>query len=173
MRDMALPAFERLYAEHAEPLVRFLLYRTGDPALAEDVAADAFERVIRARRRFDPRRGSEQTWLYTIALNLLRDHYRRSAAEERALDRTSAIAETLHRSPLAEQVHVRAAVAGALATLGADEREAVALRYGADLRIAEIAAITGDKPATVEKRLYRALRKLRQELGDDADAPSG
>src|SRR5450759_4700348 len=79
--------FERLYAEHAQPLLAFLVYRTGDRALAEDLLADTFERVLRARQPFDRRKASAKTWLYTIALNLLRDHGRRSAAAERAIDR--------------------------------------------------------------------------------------
>jgi hypothetical protein len=48
----------------------------------------ARERVLRARRRFDRRRGSEKTWVYSIALNLLRDEARRRAAEGRAVERT-------------------------------------------------------------------------------------
>ena len=84
MRD---DEFERLYAAEAQGLFAFLAYRTGDRALAEDLLADAFERALRSRRRFDRRRGSEKTWLYAIALNLLRDHARRAAAEGRALGR--------------------------------------------------------------------------------------
>jgi RNA polymerase sigma factor (sigma-70 family) len=156
-------AFERLYAVHAEPLVKFLLYRTGDTALAEDLAADTFERVIRARRPFDPRRGTEKAWLYTIALNLLRDHERRRAAEMRALRRSA----DPERDKLVfdrEDSDIRGRVARALSTLGTDEREIVALRYGADLSTADIAKIRREKAATVEKRLYRAMRKLRAEL---------
>ena len=82
--------FERLYAAEAAGLFAFLAYRTGDRALAEDLLADAFERALRARRRFDRRRGSQKTWLYAIALNLLRDHARRQAAEARALERSGA-----------------------------------------------------------------------------------
>jgi DNA-directed RNA polymerase specialized sigma24 family protein len=55
--------FERLYEEHAQGLLAFLAYRTGDRALAEDLLADTFERVLRARRRFDPRKGSRKTWV--------------------------------------------------------------------------------------------------------------
>src|SRR5919206_4564435 len=78
--------FERLYEREAQPLFGFLAYRTGDRALAEDLLADTFERALRARARFDRRRGSQKTWLYAIALNCLRDHARRHAAEGRALE---------------------------------------------------------------------------------------
>ena len=82
--------FERLFSEHAEPLFAFLAYRTGDTALAEDVLAETFERVLRARRGFDARKGGEKTWLYTIALNRLRDRLRTRAAESRAFERAAA-----------------------------------------------------------------------------------
>ena len=66
--------FERLYAAEAQGLFGFLVYRTGDRALAEDLLADTFERALRSRKRYDRRRGPAKAWLYTIALNLLRDH---------------------------------------------------------------------------------------------------
>ena len=69
--------FDRLYAEHAQQLFAFHVYRTGDRGLAEDLLADTFEAAYRARGRFDRGRGSERTWLTTIALNVLRDHARR------------------------------------------------------------------------------------------------
>src|SRR2546427_1595464 len=81
--------FERLYSEHAQPLYAFLSYRTGDRVLAEDLLADTFERALRARWRFDRRKASEKTWLYSIALNLLRDHYRRGSSEAKALQRVA------------------------------------------------------------------------------------
>src|SRR5438270_7127510 len=81
--------FERLYEEHARGLLAFLVYRTGEEALAEDLLADTFERVLRSRAPFDRRRGSEKTWLYAIALNLLRDHARRRGAANRALERVA------------------------------------------------------------------------------------
>src|SRR5215218_7950006 len=75
--------FDRLYRREAQALYGFLAYRTGDRALAEDLLADTFERALRSRRRYDRRRGSAKTWLYAIALNLLRDHARRAAAPRR------------------------------------------------------------------------------------------
>src|SRR6478735_9781120 len=86
---MVTEEFERLYDEHAGPLLAFLEYRTGNLELARDVHADTFERVLKTRWRFDPRKGSQKTWLYTIALNVLRDQGRRRAAEARALDRVN------------------------------------------------------------------------------------
>jgi len=160
MRD---DAFERLYAEHAQTLYGFLSYRTGDRVLAEDLLADTFERALRARRRFDPRKASEKTWLYAIALNCLRDHARRRSAEGRALERMAATPGAGSTVELQEVVD-RDLIARSLAVLSEEEREAIALRFGAELTVPEIAKLTGERVTTVEGRVYRALRKLREAI---------
>lgn len=154
--------FTRLYSEHATSVYGFLSYRTGDRILAEDLLADTFERALRARRRFDPRRGGERTWLYAIALNCVRDHARRAAAETRALSRVA------DPSPLSngalDALESREALQEALSRLNDEEREVVALRFGADLTLAEIAAVIDEPRSKVEARIYRSLKKLRNRM---------
>jgi RNA polymerase sigma factor (sigma-70 family) len=160
MRD---DEFERLYAVEAQGLYGYLAYRTGDRALAQDLLADVFERALRARGRYDRRKGSARTWLYAIAGNLLVDHARRQAAGARAVERAGPPAESeLDRR--IEALPERDALAHALATLSDEEREAVALRFGADLTVPEMAELTGEPLTTVEGRVYRALRKLRTAM---------
>jgi RNA polymerase sigma-70 factor, ECF subfamily len=160
--------FEELYEEHSPGLFGFLAYRTGDPVLAEDLLADTFERALTARRPFDVRRGKAKTWLYSIALNLLRDSARRSAAEQRAFEHARFEAANGNGngngvSPH-ERIEARQVIMSALETVGDDEREALALRYGADLSLAEIAKVIGTPRSTVEGRIYRGLKHLRLEL---------
>ncbi len=150
--------FERLYAEEAGALFSFLAYRTGDRGLAEDLLADAFERALRGR--FNPKRGSAKTWLYAIALNVLRDHVRRSAAESRAYERV----ETGDARDAFADVEVRDELMRGLSRLSAEEREAISLRFGAALTVPEMASVLGEPLTTVEGRVYRALRKLREAL---------
>jgi RNA polymerase sigma-70 factor (ECF subfamily) len=155
--------FERLFEEHAGPLLGFLVYRTGDRALAEDLLATAFERALRARRRFDRRKASEKTWLYAIALNCLKDEARRRSAESRALE--SAAVSSAEPRAWTGDVEDRELLGAALGELAPEEREAVALRFGADLTVPEIARLLGVSLTTAEGRVYRALRKLRERLG--------
>jgi RNA polymerase sigma-70 factor (ECF subfamily) len=162
--------FEQLYEEHAEPLLGFLIYRTGDRALAEEVLADTFERVLRARSRFNPKRGGVKTWVYSIALNRLRDVIRKNEAEQRALARSEAGAPDAAGDATA-RVEERSTVAAALSELDELEREAVALRYGADLSVAAVADALGVKVSTAEGRIYRGLRNLRDLLEPVRDQP--
>jgi RNA polymerase sigma factor (sigma-70 family) len=156
--------FEQLYADHAQPLFGFLAYRTGDRSLAEDLLGEAFERALRSRRRYDPRKASAKTWLYAIALNCLRDQHRKAEAELRALDRAAA-GEVAAADGALGRVEDRDELGRGMSALSDEEREIVALRYGGDLTAPEMADLLGEKLTTVEGRLYRALRKLRSELG--------
>ena len=167
---MGSDAFERLYAEHAQALYGFLAYRTGDRVLAEDLLADTFERALRARQRFDRRRGSEKTWLYAIALNCLRDSKRRRGSEQRALQLLAVGAPAGFDGGI-EHVGDRDQIVRELERLSEQEHEAIALRFGAELTVPEIARLTGEPLTTVEGRVYRALRKLRETL-DRAPTPA-
>ena len=153
-------AFDRLYSEHAGPLLGFLTYHTGDRALAEDIVADTFERVLSARSRWRGQSG-QKTWLYAIAINRMRDLARRRGAEARALERVAA-----DSTPTDDLTAVgdRDLLQRGLQTLSEEERVVVALRFGADLALREIAELLGERQTTVEGRLYRGLRQLRDAV---------
>lgn len=160
---MKRETFERLYAEHADGLLGFLAFHTGDRVLAEDLVADTFERVLRTRSGW---RGQsrEKTWLYSIALNCLRAQARRRGAEARAVERVAS-------RELAGVPATGGDYGGALAdrdflqrglsALAEEERAVIALRFGADLSLHEIAELVGEPQTTIEGRLYRGLRRLR------------
>ncbi len=156
--------FDRLYSEHGQALFGFLVYRTGDRVLAEDLVADTFERVLRARQRFDRRKAKEKTWIYAIALNRLRDIQRTAAAERRAIEKVAGSAGLAEAPHTHDSVEHRDTVARAMGILSDEERDAVALRFGAELTVPEIAKLLSEPLTTVEGRVYRALRKLRDEL---------
>jgi RNA polymerase sigma-70 factor (ECF subfamily) len=96
-------------------------------------------------------------------MNLLRDNARRAAAEGRAIEKVG------HTVPgglddAIDSVGRRDELQRALVTLADEEREAIALRFGAELTVPEIAKLLGEPLTTVEGRVYRALRKLRERI---------
>jgi RNA polymerase sigma-70 factor (ECF subfamily) len=154
--------FEGLYARHAPGLLAFLTYRVGDRGLAEDLVADTFERVLRSRRPHDPRIAGEKTWVYSIALNRTRDVLRRRQGEVRAYERIGVPVPAAEMAM--ESIEQRNELLAALGALSDEERETVALRFGADMTLREVAKLTGIPLTTIEGRLYRGLRKLRDRL---------
>ena len=156
--DRGAEAFDRLYTEHAAGLLAFLTYQTGDRALAEDIVADTFERVLTSRSGWRGHSG-QKTWLYAIAMNRLRDLARRRGVESRALERV--VANTGFAYDPIGAVGDRDLLQRALQTLSEEERTVVALRFGAGLTLREIAEVLEERQSTVEGRLYRGLRRLR------------
>ena len=153
-------SFAATAEEHLDDVYGYLVYLTRDRSLAEDLAADTFEKALRSWRRFDPSRASARTWLVqiarTTALDWFRAEERRRRREERAavperLD--AAFGEGL--SPELE---------AALSALSAGEREVVALRVLLELDGEEAARVLGISPTAVSTRLSRALTKLEQKV---------
>ncbi len=135
----------------------YVAYRVGDRTEAEDITSETFERALRYRSSFDARKGDATGWLLGIARNCVYDAMLRPRPlpddEERAAD-----------GDLEEEVVTRVALQRALATLSPDDRELLALRYGADLRAAEIARLLETKTNAVEVRLTRARARLAAAL---------
>ena len=159
--------FERLFEEHAANLYSFLAYRTGNRMLAEDLLSETFERMLRSRKRLDPRPDSERRWMYTIALNLLRDQARRNTHERlalRAIGMPGPLRATPASDPALAAVDRRDQLQRALSNLSDREREAIALRFGGDLTLRDVARVLKEGESAVEGRVYRALAKLRDQL---------
>ena len=138
---------------------------TQDAADAEEAAQDAFVKAWRALPRF--RAGEPwRPWLLTIVANEARNR-RRSAGRRSALALRAA-AEPVAAVALPESEALagseRRELAAALARLGPEHREVIALRFLLDLSEAECAAAIGCRPGTVKSRLSRALGRLRMEL---------
>jgi RNA polymerase sigma factor (sigma-70 family) len=148
--------------ENPEPLVRrvyaYVAYRIGDGADAEDVTSATFERALRYRHTFDPRRGDPAAWLIGIAARCVSELYAAKPALEAELPDTAAVGDLAAEAP--ERIDLQRAVA----TLSERERELVALRYGADLSARQIGETLGMTTNAVEVALHRSRRTLRETL---------
>lgn len=162
-RDGDAGAFERLYARHRGALYRFVLRSLKDRAVAEELFQEAWIRVIEARGRYSPS-ARFTTWLYTIAHNLLVDHWRRKGLVLVELSDE-------HASPdnPAKQVEARQSAARflqALEALPPAQREAFLLHEEAGMTVAEIAAATGINEEAAKSRLRYAMTKLRAAVDE-------
>jgi RNA polymerase sigma-70 factor (ECF subfamily) len=157
--------FQRLYPS----LFRYLHRLTGDADVAEDVAQEAFVRLLRQRLTEDEVR----PWLFTVAMNLVRDGARRTERRHRLLTAAPALVtptrlpdEELERAERVEAVrHV-------LDQLPPRDRQLLLMREEG-FKYEEIAAVVGVAPASVGTLIARALRRFTdvygtREMVDDA-----
>jgi RNA polymerase sigma-70 factor (ECF subfamily) len=160
--DAPLDELRRVYRTHVRAVYAFHAYAV-DAHTAEDLTSATFERVLRAWPTFDAQKSSERTWLLAIARNLLIDHFRRRAHRAMAsTDEHPALLDTVTTAidPAELRISVENLKAW-LSELRPRSQEIVALRYGADLRAAEIARLLGLTEPNVHQILSRALRQLR------------
>ena len=163
----------RVYRTHVRAVYAFLAYSV-DRDTAEDLTSATFERAVRAWDSFDPAKASERTWLLTIARNALTDHFRRQSHRAGpSVDEHPEILDRLAgaRDPLAIRISIDAAKEW-LVQLGPREREALALRYGADMSAGEIAAAMDLSTANIHQIISRALRQLRTKAESDVSGRS-
>jgi RNA polymerase sigma-70 factor, ECF subfamily len=167
-------ALNDLMERHATPLFHFLCRMVGNEDDANDLAQETFVRVFKSSKSF---RTNEKfsAWLYTIAANLARNHFRwRSRHPAISLDAENpeteqslggtlpANAPSANESAVAEERAT--AVRGAVQKLPEDMREAIVLCEWEERSVAEAAAILETTPKAVESRLYRARGILRERL---------
>ena len=140
-------------------LFGYLINTLKDKALAEDLLQSTWVKVIEALPRFQSRGAGFSAWLFAIAHNECRQHWRRgkftaemdeSVAEPSSDDRGS-----LNNKLLVEQ---------ALNLLSEDDRELLRLRYIADLSITEVAKALNINSVTTRVRLHRATGRIRSIL---------
>jgi RNA polymerase sigma factor (sigma-70 family) len=157
------PSFAEAAERHLDDVYRYLLVFTRDASLAEDLAAETFERALRSWRRFDPARSSARTWLCTIARSTALDHFR---AEKRRRNRERAVPDDAQHTPPPD-LGLSPALERALAALSAADRELVALRVVLDVDTEAAARLLGINATACTTRLSRALKRLEELMSDD------
>jgi RNA polymerase sigma-70 factor, ECF subfamily len=142
----------------------YVAYRIGDGPDAEDLTSETFERALRYRGSYDPSKGEPVAWLIGIARRVVAG--RGADVTEIPVDE---LPEVVAPQTLADEVEVRLAVRSAVAALDERDRELVALRYGADLSVKQIAGLLGLRPNTVDVALHRARKRLADILESRED----
>ena len=167
--------FEGMVQLYRRSVFRFALASLRDVDAAESITQDCFSRAYQARDRFE-QRCSLHTWLMQIAVNLIRDHARNRRLQfwkranqnaQRADAATLAMADR-GRSPEAQALLRErvAAIWTAADRLPAKQRTVFLLRFVEDMDLLEIAAATGMKEGTVKTHLFRAVRAVRERIGE-------
>jgi RNA polymerase sigma factor (sigma-70 family) len=149
--------FTELVRTHQAGIYAGALRLTWRREIAEDIAQDTFLRAYRALSTYDTGRIDAmrfRPWLWTIALNLCRNHATRTPAE-------STLPERERHGIEDDEPFDEDRWNAALSALSQAQRTAVVLRHVLDLPIAEIAAVTGRAHGTVKSDISRGLERLR------------
>jgi len=165
-------AFDELFARHGQKVYNLFLRALGNAATASDLTQETFLRVVTARERYEPVR-TFSSWLYTIAMNLLRDQIRRRKRLGATEDLSAVDLELSHAAPDDENSAQLAAVQKAVQCLPAEQRDIIWLAKYQALSYAEIAKILGIAETAAKQRAYRALKTLRECMAHERTHSKG
>jgi RNA polymerase sigma factor (sigma-70 family) len=155
------------YSNEMPRLFNYVAYLVRDRATAEDLTAAICERALARLHQYDARRGNLDAWMFAIARNTVRNHWRdeqqnRRSASLEALPEIAA--KGVSPEEMAETADLFRQIVARMDQLSEQEREVIALRFGAEVSNADIAKVMGVTSNHVAVILHRALSKLRSTL---------
>jgi RNA polymerase sigma-70 factor (ECF subfamily) len=159
-------ALQHVMQRHGASVYRYCREALRDATLADDVHQQVFIEAFRDLPRFESR-STVRTWLFAIARHRVLDAARvRSRTQARTED--AEVHETADLQPMAgesiDEARLREALVASLGELDPHVRSAVLLHYQQGFTFAEVAAMSGEKPGTVQARVTRALPQLRARI---------
>ncbi|MBR3631088.1 MAG: sigma-70 family RNA polymerase sigma factor [Oscillospiraceae bacterium] len=144
--------------EQYKRVFQYCCTHVSNPALAEDITQETFLRYLEHPEY--KATGKEMQYLYTIARNLCIDEYRRKPSEELPED----FPDPHSQDPAWSD---RLALRSILDALPEEEREIVTLRYISELSVSEIAGMYGVSWFSMNRRIKRILKKMRDAFGKE------
>jgi RNA polymerase sigma-70 factor (ECF subfamily) len=155
-------AFGLLYDHYQGSVYRFLYYRVGSVALAEDLTSETFFRALRSMSSFKWQGKDFGAWLMTIARNLTTDHYKSSRTRLESTTEDMSPHDSATEGPEAAVLAslTNEALLAALKKLPAEQQECLIMRFLQGLSIAETAQILGRSDGAIKQLQLRGVRNL-------------
>lgn len=160
-------AFGMLYDRYVTLVYRYVYYRVGSPALAEDLVSETFLRALRRIGTFTYQGKDVGAWFITIARNLIADHYKSSRyrLELTTGDMMSADKATEHSTEtLVLESLTNATLLDAVRKLNPEQQECISLRFLQGMSVTETAQAMGKNEGAIKALQYRAVRALGRML---------
>jgi RNA polymerase sigma-70 factor, ECF subfamily len=166
LQNLDQQAIGAIYDKYFSEIYRYVLYRIGDPTLAEDIASDAFVRLLESVQGSRPPQTNLKGWLIGTASHIVTDHlrkkYRRPEEEisESLPDRGLSLVSEV------DQREQNRMVNDAYAQLTPEQQHVLALRFGQGYSLEETATFMNKNVNAVKALQFRALAALQREVGE-------
>jgi len=157
-------AFAKIYDQHQPAIYRYIFYRVGDVATAEDLTGEVFVRLVEKSDHLTYQGRPLLAWLYTIARNLVTDYYRRAGQVTVLPLDEGLVSSTTSLEDASEYTLTQQRLAAALTLLTEDQRQVVMLKFFEGLDNETVARMLDKSVGAVKALQHRALAALRRIL---------
>jgi RNA polymerase sigma factor (sigma-70 family) len=165
--------FGDFYEQYLPKIYNYVSYRITDKQIAEDLTSVIFEKALTNFDSFDDKKASFATWLFTIARNVVIDHYRDNT-KKKEIEKDCAVFITTQYTSIEDEV-IKAEdfkkLQACLGKLEKHEQEIIALKFSSEFTNRKIAQMLGMTESNVGIILFRAIRKLRDGFGKLENEP--
>jgi len=151
---------EQAFIAWNREIFRYVYARVSVREIAEDITQDVFIKVWNKRAYYDKKKGGLRTWIFTIAVNTLRDHFRSQKRRPTVEELKEDTADEQEQYPDKEV----ALVFSELKFLSEKDQNLLILRYVDGLSLEEIGDVMKMKYTAVKVAIHRAVQKLRKRL---------
>ena len=155
-------AYALLVDEYKSPIYNLAYRMTGNSEDADDLTQETFIHAYQYLWRYDTSR-KFFTWLYTLALNLIRNHFKKNKYNKSSEELSANLLADKNPSPETELIETQE-ISVYLLRLEDESRALLIMKFHQGLTFEEIAQITGKSLSAVKMRIYRGLEKLKELL---------
>ena len=164
VRALDPKALTEVHQIYYTPLYRYIVTRVSDPKVAEDLTSEVFIRLLSALRDKTAPQNTLRGWLFGVAFRVVTDHYRQKGKSEQvALSDMLQASDTGPEEAISRKLSVETLLK-ALSDLTEDQQRVLALRFGAGMRIREVAETIGKSEGSVKQLQLRAIATLAQRF---------
>lgn len=157
-------ALAQIHDSYYGPLFRYVSFRVADRHTAEDLVSEVFTRFLVALRKGNAPQQTLRGWLFGVAGHVVSDHYRRHyRTPNQPLDETL-MSQDAGPEEVAEDMSTREDLHRAMASLTSEQQHVLALRYGQEMPIQEVARTLGKTEGAIKQLQARAIAALTRKL---------
>ncbi len=155
-------ALAQIFDTHHDSVYRYIRMRVSGDALAEDLSAEVFTRLLQAFGKGKGPRDSLRGWLYGVAAHCVADHHRREGRARKLDPEHMTPAAAVDPEHSAGTMHDLEGLSEALGELTDDQQQVIALRYGSEMKIRDVAALMGRSEGAIKQLQARAVARLAE-----------
>ena len=167
-RQLEPAALEQIHETYYAAIFRYVAFRVGDRATAEDLTSEVFTRLLTALRDKNAPQNTLRGWLYGVAARVINDHHRRAYRTPQTELDESLIAGDHDPADIVENRLTQENLKHAMQDLTEEQRHVLSLRFGADMPIQDVARTLGKSEGAIKQLQARAVAALARKLAPQA-----